>query len=111
MAAPAKNLPNPNDPVQAVRRFNRFYTRQIGVLQEHLLQSQFSLTEVRVLYELAYRQNLTAVELREELGLDRGYLSRILQTFEKQRWIKATPSSVDRRRIFLSLTGKGRKVF
>jgi DNA-binding MarR family transcriptional regulator/N-acetylglutamate synthase-like GNAT family acetyltransferase len=103
--------PNPNDPVQAVRRFNRFYTRQIGVLQEHLLKSQLSLTEVRVLYELAHRENLTAVELRQELGLDRGYLSRMLQNFEKQGWIKTTTAPADRRRIFLELTSKGQKVF
>jgi DNA-binding MarR family transcriptional regulator/N-acetylglutamate synthase-like GNAT family acetyltransferase len=113
MAAPDRPLPalNPGDPVQAVRRFNRFYTRQIGVLQEHLLHSRFSLTEVRVLYELAHRENVTAVELCQELGLDRGYLSRMLQNFEKQEWIKTAPSPADRRRIFLSLTGKGRKVF
>jgi DNA-binding MarR family transcriptional regulator/GNAT superfamily N-acetyltransferase len=80
-------------------------------LQEHLLHSQFSLTEVRVLYELAHRKNVTAIELRDELGLDRGYLSRMLQHFEKHGWLKATHSSADRRRIFLSLTGKGRKVF
>ena len=110
MASPVRTL-HPDDPVQAVRRFNRFYTRQIGVLQGHLLQSRFSLTEVRVLYELAHREGVTAVELREELGLDRGYLSRMLRSFEKQKWIKTTPSPADRRRIFLSLTGKGRKVF
>src|SRR5215831_14615014 len=90
------------DAVQAVRRFNRFYTRQIGVLQEHLLQSRFSLTEVRVLYELAHRQNLTAVDLRDELGLDRGYLSRMLHGFQAHGWLKATPSRADRRRVFLS---------
>jgi len=111
MAFPARVPPNPHDPVQAVRRFNRFYTRQIGVLQEHLLHSEFSLTEVRVLYELAHHDGFTAVELCRELGLDRGYLSRMLQKFEKQRWIKTTSSPADRRRIFLSLTGKGRKVF
>ena len=99
------------DPVQAVRRFNRFYTRQIGVLQEHLLQSQFSLTEVRVLYELSDRGTVTAVELREVLGLDRGYLSRMLQNFEAQGWINAIPSPADRRRLFLSLTSKGEKIF
>jgi DNA-binding MarR family transcriptional regulator/GNAT superfamily N-acetyltransferase len=107
----ARALSDPDDPIQAVRSFNRFYTRQIGVLQEHLLESQLSLTEVRVLYELAHCKNLTAVELRHELGLDRGYLSRMLRNFEKQGWIKTTPSPADRRRIFLSLTGKGRKVF
>jgi DNA-binding MarR family transcriptional regulator/N-acetylglutamate synthase-like GNAT family acetyltransferase len=113
MTAPVRTLPapNPDDAVQAMRRFNRFYTRQIGVLQEHLLHSQFSLTEVRVLYELAHREGVTAVELREELGLDRGYLSRMLQNFETHRWIKTATSSADRRRILLSLTSKGRKVF
>jgi DNA-binding MarR family transcriptional regulator/GNAT superfamily N-acetyltransferase len=111
MATPADSFPTLENPVQAVRRFNRFYTRQIGVLQEHLLQSEFSLTEVRVLYELAHRTGITAVELREELGLDRGYLSRMLQNFEKNGWIKTTPSRSDRRRILLSLTHKGRGVF
>ena len=99
------------DPVQTVRRFNRFYTRQIGVLQEHLLKSAFSLTEVRVLYELAHREAVTAGDLRQELGLDRGYLSRMLQSFERQGLVRTTTSAEDRRRIFLSLTAKGKKVF
>lgn len=112
MAAPVKTITTlaTNDPVQAIRRFNRFYTRQIGVLQEHLLESQFSLTEVRVLYELAHREQVTAGELCQDLGLDRGYLSRMLQNFEKQGWIKTAPSPEDRRRVFLTLTSKGRKV-
>lgn len=100
-----------SDPVQLIRRFNRFYTRQIGVLQEHLLQSQFSLTEVRVLYELAHRENVTAKDLCLDLGLDRGYVSRMLQSFEAHGWIKIAPSPDDRRRQFLSLTAKGHKVF
>src|SRR6266568_6946915 len=104
MAAPTRPHAISDDPIQAVRRFNRFYTRQIGVLQEHLLHSRFSLTEVRVLYELAHRASVTAGELCQELGLDRGYLSRMLQNFEKQGWIKTTPSPADRRRIFLSLS-------
>jgi DNA-binding MarR family transcriptional regulator/GNAT superfamily N-acetyltransferase len=99
------------DPVQTIRRFNRFYTRQIGVLQEHLLQSQFSLTEVRVLYELAHRENITAKDLCLDLGLDRGYVSRMLQTFEAHGWIQTAPSPDDRRRQFLSLTAKGHRVF
>jgi DNA-binding MarR family transcriptional regulator/GNAT superfamily N-acetyltransferase len=99
------------DPVQTIRRFNRFYTRQIGVLQEHLLQSQFSLTEVRVLYELAHRENITAKDLCLDLGLDRGYVSRMLQTFEAHGWIKTAPFPDDRRRQFLSLTAKGHRVF
>jgi len=100
-----------DDPVQTIRRFNRFYTRQIGVLHEHLLQSQFSLTEVRVLYEVAHRENQTAKDLCEDLGLDRGYVSRMLRGFEERGWIRTIPSPDDRRRQFLSLTAKGRKVF
>ena len=100
-----------DDPIETIRRFNRFYTRQIGVLQEHLLESQFSLTEVRVLYELAHRENVTAKDLCHDLGLDRGYVSRMLQSFETHGWIKTIPSPDDRRRQFLSLTSKGNKVF
>ncbi len=113
MATPAAHFPAPvsDDPVQTIRRFNRFYTRQIGVLQEHLLQSQFSLTEVRVLYELAHREQLSAGDLCQDLDLDRGYLSRMLQNFQAQGWIKTAASPHDRRRVFLSLTAKGRKAF
>ena len=100
-----------NQQVEAVRRFNRFYTRQIGVLREGLLNSPFSLTEVRVLYELADRDKLTAADLGKDLGLDRGYLSRTLQSFEQRGLIKKTRSQTDRRHVFLTLTNKGRKVF
>lgn len=100
-----------DDPVLAIRRFNRFYTRQIGVLQEHLLQSQFSLTELRVLFEIAHRENVTAKDLCLDLGLDRGYVSRMLQSFQEHGWIKTAPAPDDRRRQFLALTAKGHKVF
>jgi DNA-binding MarR family transcriptional regulator/GNAT superfamily N-acetyltransferase len=97
--------------VAAVRRFNRFYTKQIGLLHEGYLESPFSLAEVRVLYELAHRDTPTAAELRRELGLDAGYLSRILRGFEKRGLIHRTPSEADGRQTLLSLTEKGRRAF
>ena len=97
--------------VGSVRRFNRFWTRQIGLLREGYLESRFSLTEVRVLYELANRGESTASELGEELGLDAGYLSRILRGFEKHGLIHKRPSEADGRRRLLRLTERGREEF
>ena len=97
--------------IAAVREFNRFYTRQIGILNESQYRSPYSLTEVRVLYELAKRDNPTASGLGQDLGLDRGYLSRILSRFAKDGFIKRTRSSSDGRQSLLSLTPKGRKEF
>src|SRR5712692_4495413 len=97
--------------VDAVRCFNRFYTKQIGVLQEHLLQSPFSLTEARVLYELAHVEQTTATDLAAALGLDTGYLSRILSAFEKQGLLVKKPSKTDGRRSLLRLTTAGRTAF
>ena len=97
--------------VGAVRRFNRFWTRQIGVLREGYMESSFSLTEVRVLYELAHREETTASELGEELGLDAGYLSRVLRGFEKHGLIHKRPSEGDGRRRLLRLTERGREAF
>ena len=97
--------------VDAMRRFNRFYTKQIGVLHEGLLGSQFSLTEVRVLYELAHREMPTATALAKELDLDSGYLSRILRRFETRRLVGKCASTTDGRQSLLSLTPRGRKVF
>jgi DNA-binding MarR family transcriptional regulator/GNAT superfamily N-acetyltransferase len=97
--------------VAAVRRFNRFYTKQIGVLHEGLLQSPFPLTQARVLWELAHRTRPTASELGRELGLDAGYLSRILRGFRRRRLVAATSSRADRRHALLSLTRKGRAAF
>jgi DNA-binding MarR family transcriptional regulator/GNAT superfamily N-acetyltransferase len=97
--------------IEDLRHFNRFYTRQIGVLEEGLLHSSFSLTEARILYELAHRNNPTATELREELRLDAGYLSRILRKFKKQALIDGKSSNTDARQILLTLTEKGEKAF
>lgn len=97
--------------IRSVRDFNRFYTKQIGVLKKGYLESPFSLTEVRVLYELAHRSHLTATELRKELGLDAGYLSRLLLGFEKRGLIARKPSKTDARQSHLSLTRKGRRAF
>jgi len=97
--------------VEAVRRFNRFYTQKIGVLPHGVLRSPFSLAEARVLFELAYHQNPTASELARELGLDPGYLSRILFGFEKRGLMDRKPSPSDRRQSFLRLTNKGKEAF
>jgi DNA-binding MarR family transcriptional regulator/predicted GNAT family acetyltransferase len=94
-----------------VRRFNRFWTRRIGVLREGYLESPFSLTEVRVLYELAHCEETTAGEIGEELGLDAGYLSRVLGRFEKDGLIHKRPSEADGRRRLLWLTERGRDAF
>ena len=99
------------DPVAAVRRFNRFYTRQIGLLDEGLLHSPYSLTEVRVMYEIAHRPGLTATEVREALALDAGYLSRTLRGLRRQGLVSARAPAADRRRRSLTLTERGRRIF
>ena len=96
---------------ETVRSFNRFYTRQIGVLDEGLLASPYTLTQARVLFELGTHKALTAAEICEVLGLDAGYLSRIVQNFVAQGLIKREPSSQDGRQWVLSLTPEGRKAF
>jgi DNA-binding MarR family transcriptional regulator/GNAT superfamily N-acetyltransferase len=97
--------------IDTVRRFNRFYTRAIGVLHEGWLDSPFSLTEARVLYELAHRQKPTATAVRTSLDLDAGYLSRLLSSFEKRGLVKKTPSREDGRQALLELTSKGLEQF
>ena len=101
----------PDPQVSAVRAFNRFYTQRIGVLDDTPLNGPFSLTEARVLYELAHREKATAADLCRDLGLDRGYVSRILARFEKQGFLKRSPSKDDGRQSHIALTAKGTKTF
>ncbi|NYE59608.1 DNA-binding MarR family transcriptional regulator/N-acetylglutamate synthase-like GNAT family acetyltransferase [Duganella sp. 1224] len=100
-----------NDRVAAVRSFNRFFTRQIGVLREGLLHSEFTLTEMRVLYELAHHGDQPSAALCRDLGLDRGYLSRIVAKFEGAGLVSKVPSATDGRSKLLHLTGHGRAVY
>jgi DNA-binding MarR family transcriptional regulator/GNAT superfamily N-acetyltransferase len=97
--------------VEAVRRFNRFYTRRIGLLQDGLLETPFTLTQARVIYELAHHEQTTATNLSQELGLDAGYLSRILRGFQKRHLVERQPSPDDRRQVLLSLTQQGQDAF
>lgn len=97
--------------VAAFRQFNRFYTREIGTLREGLLDSEFSLTEARVLYELATRGEATASDIAKELTLDAGYLSRILKRFEDAGLLKRKVSAGDGRQTILTITRHGRDSF
>jgi DNA-binding MarR family transcriptional regulator/GNAT superfamily N-acetyltransferase len=103
--------PDDDDQILAVRAFNRFYTGKLGVLDQRLLKSPFSLSEARVLYELANLKYPSAKEIGAELGLDPGYLSRIVQKFDEDGLIARKPVLADRRQYQLSLTAKGRQAF
>jgi DNA-binding MarR family transcriptional regulator/GNAT superfamily N-acetyltransferase len=97
--------------ISAVRHFNRFFTRQIGVLREGLLHSPYPLTEARIIFELAQRQGLTAADLGRELGLDAGYLSRLLARLEQQGLLEKLRSETDGRQRLLRLTPQGQQAF
>src|SRR5258708_5141258 len=97
--------------VAEVRGFSRFYTRQVGLLGDGYLESPFSVSEARVLYELANRDQAIASELTTQLGLDAGYLSRILRGFRRRGLLEARPSQADGRRIELRLTTRGKAAF
>jgi DNA-binding MarR family transcriptional regulator/GNAT superfamily N-acetyltransferase len=97
--------------VAALRRFNRFYTRQIGVLRRTYLDSGYALGELRVLYEIAHGNAPTATDIARALDFDPGYLSRILRNFEKRRLITRRISATDARQSHLALTARGRQVF
>jgi DNA-binding MarR family transcriptional regulator/GNAT superfamily N-acetyltransferase len=94
--------------IAAVRDFNRFYTRRLGVLEQQFLDSPYSLTEARVLYELAHREAPSAKEISTALDIDAGYLSRIVQTFSDKGLVTRRPLPTDRRQYQLGLTAKGR---
>ena len=116
MATSATDTAGREARIAALRRFNRFYTQRIGVLQEGLLDSPFSLAQVRVLYELAHPESAdalapTATELSARLGVDEGYLSRIVHGFESKGMLSRRPSADDARRQLLTLTPKGRAAF
>jgi len=98
-------------PIDGIRRFNRFYTQKIGVLDEGLLDSKLTLTEVRVLYELAHRDRPTAAEVGRDLGLDRGYLSRLLRGLTERGLVEKGRADGDGRRQQLALTGRGKRAF
>ena len=97
--------------IDAVRRFNRFYTRRIGVLREGLLGSPYTLAEARLLYELAQGGRATASALGRDLGLDLGYLSRLLQSLRHRGLVQAKRAAHDGRQSLLTLTAKGRRAF
>jgi DNA-binding MarR family transcriptional regulator/GNAT superfamily N-acetyltransferase len=97
--------------VDAIRRFNRYYTARIGVLREGLLDSKFTLTESRLLWELAHRDQCTATELARALDLDTGYLSRLLSGFKQRELVRSTRSADDARHQHLTLTARGRRAF
>src|ERR1700736_727823 len=103
--------PDSDHQISAVRAFNRFYTRKLGVLDQQLLKSPFSLSEARVLYELAPQEDPAAKEIGIKLGLDPGYLSRIIQNFDDNGLITRKPLPSDRRQYRLGLTAKGRQAF
>src|SRR6202142_4728159 len=97
--------------IAAVRGFNRFYTRQIGVLRKTFLDSPYSLAEARVLYEIASGRSSTATEIGRTLDLDAGYLSRVLRNFEKRGLIRRQVSTRDTRQSHVALSALGRKTF
>ena len=105
------STPRPDSRTAAIRRFNRFYTRRIGILHENLADTPFTLTESRLLWEFAHRQRATAAELARDLHLDPGYLSRLLRRLKDQKLIRAERSPDDARHLHLSITAAGQQAF
>ena len=97
--------------VDKIRSFNRFYTNIIGLLDQHFLDTPFSLTEGRVLYEISDTELCTAKKIRSKVDIDEGYLSRIIDKFIQKGLVKKTPAQEDRRLYIIVLTEKGRREF
>jgi DNA-binding MarR family transcriptional regulator len=97
--------------VKEIRSFNRFYTNIIGLLDKHVLNSAYSLPEVRIMFELYHHPDLTASDIIDMIDIDKGYLSRVLRSFEKAGLVGKLPSPTDGRSVTLYLTTKGRKEF
>ena len=100
-----------NKSIEAFRSFNRFYTSVIGLLDKHILNSNYTLAEARIMYEIYHSKNQTASDLIHALSIDKGYLSRVLRQFEKRKFIHRQRSSEDTRVVFLNLTPEGKKEF
>lgn len=109
---PDKQFPmSPNTQViQDIRSFNRFYTKTIGLLNQHILESDLSLSEVRVLYEISQQARATASQLVTSLQMDAGYLSRMLKKFEKKGWLIRQQSNMDGRTFFIQLSAAGKRL-
>lgn len=99
------------DFIDKIREFNRFYTNVIGLLDRHFLDTPFSLTEGRVLYEISHAELCTARKIRSNIDIDEGYLSRIIDKFIQKGFVKKTPAVEDRRLHIIVLTEKGKKEF
>jgi len=104
-------MAQPQEFIDKIRSFNRFYTNVIGLLDQHFLDTPYSLTEGRVLYEISQMDECSAKKIRENISIDEGYLSRIINKFIKQGLIKKAPSSQDKRLHIILLTEKGKKEF
>jgi DNA-binding MarR family transcriptional regulator/GNAT superfamily N-acetyltransferase len=107
----ATRSPPPPERIEALRAFNRFYTRRIGALKEGLLQSNFSLPQTRLMWELAHRDSSTASELARELELDAGYLSRLLGGLHERGLIERERRADDARHVQLKLSAAGQRAF
>ncbi|MCI0708033.1 MAG: MarR family winged helix-turn-helix transcriptional regulator [Ignavibacteriae bacterium] len=104
-------MPAQSHDINAIRKFNRFYTNVIGLVNDHILHSPYSLAEVRVLYEVKHTRNCTARQIMRAVTIDEGYLSRILNRFVQRGFVKRTKSRRDRREYFLTLTKSGEAKF